>query len=184
MYVDEMWRARGVGGDTVVVAQSEPRRDAAPPLTCGGRAVGGITCSARMPRCEMHLGLAAQFVVAQTLRDLGEEQVVMCRVCEWNTRSQPRLRIDACNARSSRIERSVVGGCYRWSLALAASVVRLACEAGRSNLFLPGDFSETYFFPCWKSPSMYCCCCCCCEFQVAVQNVLRRPPLGYLPNKT
>lgn len=39
VYVDEMWRARAVGGDTVVVAQSEPRHDTAPPLTCGGRAV-------------------------------------------------------------------------------------------------------------------------------------------------
>ncbi|CAM9103040.1 unnamed protein product [Laminaria digitata] len=39
VYVDEMWRARGVGGDTVVVAQSESRRDTTPPLACGGRAV-------------------------------------------------------------------------------------------------------------------------------------------------
>ena len=47
VYVDEMWRARGVGGDMVVVAQSELRRDAAPPLTCGGRAVSGTSCADR-----------------------------------------------------------------------------------------------------------------------------------------
>lgn len=39
VYVDELWRARAVGGDMVVVAQSEQRLDGEPPLTCGGKAV-------------------------------------------------------------------------------------------------------------------------------------------------
>lgn len=43
VYVDERWRARAVGGDMVVVAQSEARRDPMSPLTCGGRAVSEST---------------------------------------------------------------------------------------------------------------------------------------------
>lgn len=63
VYVDEMWRARGAGGDTVVVAQSEARRDPAPPLSCGGRAVGGSCVGERAAMGGAPFFLACPFLI-------------------------------------------------------------------------------------------------------------------------